>query len=280
MAEDFTQRATCECYYKFENAGDLGEDNQNQIDLTNNNNVTQSADIPSGTYASPSATKSANFEAGSSQSLSAAHNDAQEIDNISALTVVGQFKLESDPGTDFTAWSFAYPGLTGKEGHRGRIKTGTNELDFGFDGVYKAESKTWSTATWYFLAWAYDDTTDEMNVYAGAEETELAELGSGTAAADLTAGCELDFYLARKADSADRFYDGLMCELAFFTEKLTLTEIREIQADGMEGTPAPSGNPYYAIMSQFKLDWDRIFPRPQLGKLWKPYPGLIGVRNA
>ena len=118
MAEDYTQRATCECYYKFENSGDLGEDNQNQIDLTNNNTVTQSATIPSGTYASPSATKSADFESGSSQYLSAAHNDSTEVDDLTAMTVVCWVRAESLGGANFAVikahgwgnagWRFRY----------------------------------------------------------------------------------------------------------------------------------------------------------------------------
>jgi hypothetical protein len=230
MSEDFTQRATCECYYKFENASDLGEDNQGQIALTNNNGVSQSSTIPSGTYANPSATKSADFDKASIQYFSASHNDAQEIDNLTAFTALMWIKNDTN-NSHHMLWNMSNYGGDGHE----CLLNYVGKTQFKFAGTLDEEAFSWTTGVWYFLAFTYSQTSDAMRTYRGNEETQVVQIGSDTEAINKTGGTAKSFTIGRHNLSADYYHDGLICEIAFFSEELSLAELQEIQADGVEG---------------------------------------------
>ena len=233
MSEDFTARATCECYYQFENSDDLGLDKQGQIALTNNNTVTQSATLPSGTYASPSAANSADFEVGSTQSLSANHDDSAEIDNLTAYTALAWLKPESVP-SQLNIYSKA-TGFT--DGFISFIAGSGVTYRFYFAGTNYAEGITTLLAgTWYFFATSYSQADDEQRVYRGLEETQVVQDGAGQSLTDATASTTGGFKIGGYAWQTGTEWDGLICEFAVFSEELTLAEIQEVQEDGIEGT--------------------------------------------
>lgn len=238
MAEDFTQRATCEAYYKFENAGDLGEDNQNQIDLTNANAATQSADIPSGTYASPSATKSVDLEQTSSQHLYAVHNDSTEIDDLTALTFLCWLKLESKQ-----AWARLAEKGYSDGGWFLMFLSGGDDLraDFG-NASYCDWTNAFSLATWMFIAITYSQTSDKFRLYYGEEETQVS-MKTENSEVNKSAATAERFTLGANA-AGDNEIDGLFCEYTVFSEELSLAELQEVQVDGMEGSVAvaPTGH--------------------------------------
>lgn len=228
--EDFTQRATCECYYKFENGGDLGEDNQNQIDLTNNNAVAQNADIPSGTFASPSAIKSADFERDTSMSLSASHADSTEVDDLTAITVVFWVKLEA--GTSAEQWLFSKCTAT-NNGWFVALDNSGDKLYLGFGDGFKSLDAVWADATWYFVAFTYDG--NNVKAWRGAEEAQVTQLGGDQAHVGKTAATTDLFYIGKRYTGEAFYTDGKLCEVMVFSEALTLNDLEDIQQYGMEG---------------------------------------------
>ena len=230
--EDFTLRASLQCYYKFENGADLGEDYKGNIALTNVNGVTQSATIPSGTYAGPTAIKSADFERASSQYLSATHDASILIDDITALTVVAWFNPES-----WAASSCIYlkSGFL-SDGHGIYIvSTGTNPRGL-FSGNDASRTQTFSAGTWYFICFTYSQTSDLMKVYTGTESVQVTELGTSTSLIDATASTTYGFRIGCASWAVAYLFDGLICEPAWFTEELSLAELQELQQYGMDGS--------------------------------------------
>ena len=233
LGEDYTARGTCECYYKFENGGDLGEDNQNQIDLTNSG-VTQSATIPVGTFVSPNITKSGDWELGDPDYMTASHAVAAEIDDLTAITIVCWVRPESLVASSFVAtmahewgsgWRFRW------------FPEGGGGFHHVFDGVDAEDLPvTMNTGTWYFMVGTYDGT--DAYLYQGTEEGQVAELDS-TGGIGNTATTTGGFYVGSRWGPAD-YWDGLICELAVFSEALTLSDLEDIQRYGMSRSSSRS----------------------------------------
>jgi len=232
--EDFTQRASLQCYYKFENASDLGEDYKGNIALTNTNAVTQSATIPSGTYAAPTATKSADFEADSAQYLTAIHDDAQEIDNLTALTMLMWYRPESVPTDGPILIDMADNGCTG--GWRWyTTSTGTAVTPcFGGTSSGSGNQGMFSAGVWSFIAMTYGQDTDQIRTFKGTEEVQVVQK-QAVAAVDKTAATTMGFFVGRY-HGGSLYADGLMCELAVFSERLELADLQDIQQYGMDGS--------------------------------------------
>lgn len=229
LAEDFTSRATCESFYDFENNGDLGEDDQGQIAMTNSG-VTQSADVPSGTYAGPSSGKSGDFEQGDPDVMTATHAISSEVDDLTAITAFAWIKLEGTPGEE---WIFSKTASTGWDGWFVALNTGGNAyFAFGNGNFVNLSGLTWNTATWYFIAFTYDGSN--MRFYRGTEGALAAQLGSDSAAAGRTASTADEFAIGKRWDD-QKYFDGLITEAAVFSEALSLKELQSIQEYGIEG---------------------------------------------
>lgn len=232
--EDFTGRATLQCYYKFENSGDLGLDTQGNIALTNNNSVAQSSTLPSGTYAAPTAANSADFELDSTMSLSANHDDSSEIDNLTAMTTVFWIKPESVPSqtvyvSKASGFSDGFIFFTVSSGATSRdYFAGSNYVETGWSDI--------SSGTWFFVAISYSQANDEQRVYQGTEEVQVSLQGTPATLTDETGDTTGGFKIGGFAWQGGSEYDGLMCEVAILSEELSLSELQDIQEFGMDGS--------------------------------------------
>ena len=231
-AVDFTADASLVAYYKFENGADLGLDTKGNVNLTNTNGVTQSATIPSGTYATPFATKSASFLGTSVQSLNATHNNSTALDNLTEFTVVMWI---NHSGTWGTSEDLADKSDSGTDGFRIKIdNTGTKSAFRFGNATENLNTLTLTSGTWYFFGYTYDQTSDLDKTYYGTEGVQAALQGTGTANVDATGATAQPFYMGLK-NGGTFPYTGLMCEVAFFSRVLSLAEIRSIQQYGMDG---------------------------------------------
>src|SRR3990172_5256187 len=229
--ENFLLRASLQCYYKFENGADLGEDYKGNIALTNVNAVTQSATIPSGTYAAPTATKSASFASASSQRLTATHAVSLELDDLTELTGLAWIRATTlGQRLIWEKGEYLADGhnlFTNSDSHlRGRFS------NVGIDPYGGALS----TSTWYFVAITYSQTADAIQLYRGTESVQIAAYGSSAAAVDKTASTAGGFAIGSTAAAGGSYWDGLICELAIFSELLTLAKLQEVQQYGMDGS--------------------------------------------
>jgi hypothetical protein len=210
----------------------LGEDYQGNIALTNNNAVAQSATIPSGTYAAPTATKSADFEADSGQYLTATHAISSEIDDLTALT--GCCWINTESSAQLVIWE---KGADFGNGHHLFLYDNLTALRGRFGTIWAAKyGGTFSLATWYFVALTYSQATDVITWYRGTEAAQVTAYSTTTAAVDQTASTAAGFAIGGRSNTSASSFDGLICEFAIFSEALSLAELQDLQQYGMDGS--------------------------------------------
>ncbi len=196
-----------------ETSGTRTDQSDNSNDLTDNNTVL---------YGTGQYGNAADFESTNTEYLSIANGDQTGLNITGDYTVVYQMKAESWPGNSYT---YGHGGSNGFNiGHsdgsvaRAYQGGGVNDISYSF-----------STATWYHLAFVYDvsETTVEVFVDGTSEGTDTS-----TSAPVSHTGTR--YVGAFGQESYEYPFDGLIDDFAIFSRKLSEAEIDDINDNGLE----------------------------------------------
>jgi hypothetical protein len=214
-------------------------------DLTNNNTVTFDAgDKMEGTH-------SADFESGSSQSLSIADGSQTGLDVTGDLSICLWVKPESTPGTDRTFVSKYV--LTGDQRQYVFQVLSTGEIDCvlspdGTSGITRATgASTLGTGTWKHIAVVYNGTDIRLYINGVLDSNGASNPKAYTGGIFNGSGT---FRIGAFGNTPSEFYDGLMDEVAIFDRELTAAEVNGIYNDGILDPPATG-----AIMTPNRGIW-------------------------
>jgi hypothetical protein len=232
----FQDDANLVSLWLFENGSDLGEDSVGANDLTNNNGVTQSSDEQEGDY-------SADFENGSSQTLSISDGSQSGLDITGSISVGGWFKVEDDPSASLIV--LAKYNQTGD--NRSYMfylyRTGANAWDLYFalsdDGASPTTdcigATSLTTGTWYHGVGVYDGT--DVRVYLNGSLDSNGSDNPKTYSSGIYDG-NGSFRIGGYDNTDTTDFDGLMDEVFVFNDALTAGEVLGIYQSGIQPVSA------------------------------------------
>lgn len=232
----YKSRASLVCFYSLdESSGTRYDKSVNALDLTDNNTVTSSTDRKENT-------QSASFAEATFENLS--HIDAAVLDITDDITIVAWIYLASDPGNSMALVakydtnndrSYQLQAFRNAAGDfRAKLYLSANGIAF--------TSCTGATdvldASWHHVAGVYDGT--DMRIYVdGALDTNGAD-NPAAYVAGIFPGTSV-FRLGSRSN-VGTYYDGLMDEVAIFSESLSADEIAAIHESGIPDSPRTSNS--------------------------------------
>ncbi len=170
-------------------------------------------------------------------------NDYIDCGNSASLSPTDGITLAvwlKTPGMTTTWAVFISKGDTGSSFRLGRNGTGTS-VHFGLNGV-TASGNPWFDGTrnvsdneWHHVAGTYDGTTMRLWV-DGTQDTTLAATGKITVSSTRV-------YISENADSAGRYFKGMMDDVRVYNRALTQDELAQVMVGSTSVTatkPDPS----------------------------------------
>lgn len=208
------------------------DNTQVAADLTNYPVYVNLADMSSATnfwstVATNTNTYALDLESGSSQYASIA--DTASLSITGDMSGEAWIKLESDTGANQTIFS-KWTDNGNQRGYILRIGSGLTSLNFiasdtGADPTVSTStiSYTFSTGTWYHVAFAYDASAGSVDFYVNGIQQGTTQTGARTSLYDNTSAFAIG---TRFSTVATEFFDGVIDDVRVWNDIRTATEIR------------------------------------------------------
>ena len=237
-ATDFTADGNCVASY-FMNAADDGEEQDrtstNHLAESTSDTIVRSSTVPDG-YSG----YSKDFEAGDTERFIRADASLSPGLDFSGsnqvFSVVSWINSEAIGGFDFQNVITHARSSSGNQGLRFGIRAGSDNqfrirVQISGNGTSEttcdSTTTTYTTGTWYHVAFVYDDTNGTVYVNGSADGATAHTTGIFDNSMEFTIGAQ---------DSGGEHFDGLIDEVALFDRILTVAEVGSIYTNGIDGT--------------------------------------------
>lgn len=228
-------------YWKLDESSGNAADSHGPNTLTNTNTTA---------YAAAKLNNGADFEAGSSQSLSIADASQTGLDFTTALSFSLWFKLESAPGTQMNFINKHAGGgneqyfLAYRTASTPNFRLSVDKTGNGTAQDILGVDTTFNTATWYHVVCTWDGATKTAKFYINGTQSGTDQVGANV---DTIFNGTDAFALG--VPGAE-YFDGIMDEVGAWSKVLTSTEVSQLYNGG---TPLPypfAANKFLMFMNQ------------------------------